>query len=370
MRLAINGRFLTQDVTGVQRVARELVNGIDELLREGSIPFTSVRIVAPNRDLIDTPTLTHIPIVRVGHLSGHMWEQLELSPETGPEMLLCLGNTAPSLRMMAKSPTAVLIHSLSYEYFPSAYSAAFRAAYKIQMPITMARASALFTVSEAERDRIAEYFPDAAHRMKVVENGGLPDAIVDQVASADKGDDAYLLYVGSLTKLKNAERLLRTAVALAKDEGLKFKLVGSSGSVFSNFNIEVPEEVRNRVEFLGHINDPKELVPLYRNAICLLFPSFYESSGIPPMEAMSSGCPVVCSDIPVLRERCGEAAEYCDPASDQSITNAVLKVAKNPELRDQMRKAGMERSRNYRWKNSAEKLLSILYTDNRSQSEP
>jgi len=360
VNLSINGRFLTQQVTGVQRVARELVNGINELIEEGAAPTQSVQILAPKSPLIDPPRLSHIPIHQVGHLGGHAWEQWELSKAAGNEMLLCLGNTAPALRLMANQPTAVMVHDLSFQYFPQAYGLAFRTAYKTLMPLILARSSVLFAVSEAERTKISERYSKAARRMRVIENGGLPDHIADIGTNPRPRTEDYALYVGTLSKLKNAQGLLKTAVSLVRQEGVKFKIVGSSGSVFSQFDIQCPEDVKRNIEFVGQVNDPNELARFYQDAVCLVFPSHYESSGLPPMEAMSQGCPVICSDIPALRERCADAAVYCDPIVPESITEAVRKVIHDGELRSQMSRRGVERARHYRWKTGAAKLLNYL----------
>ncbi len=360
MKLSINGRFLTQDVTGVQRVARELVKSIDQLIAGGNTPIQSARLLAPNRPFIDPPTLSEIKIEKVGRLGGHLWEQIDLAHTAGDETLLCLGNTAPALRLVSGGATAVMIHDLSYEYFPQAYSLPFRAVYKALIPLIMERSSELFTVSEAERLKISERFPKAAKRMHVVENGGLPDELIEKEQPANQSENGYALYVGSLSKRKNADGLLRAAIALARQEGTTFKIVGGTSEVFSDLDFEMPDDVAEQIEFLGQINDPEQLMDIYRNALCLVFPSHYESSGLPPMEAMSLGCPVVCSDIPALRERCADAAEYCISTDPDSIIAAVSRVLKSRELRDHMRQKGIERAKDYRWKSSAQKLLHAL----------
>src|SRR5690606_9183748 len=104
----------------------------------------------------------------------------------------------------------------------------------------------------------------------------------------------------------------------------------------------------------------RSLLFAYRSAQCFLFPSLYEASPLPPIEAMGCGCPVIAGDIPSLRERCGEAALYCDPRSVDDVVRAVETVLDTPELRHRLRDAGYEQARHYSWHHCSEMTLGAI----------
>src|SRR5262249_11045230 len=140
MRIAINGRFLGQEITGVQRVCREFVLAFDRLLSAGELPNVSPRLLVPAAAPNPNPGYRAIEFEAVGRQRGYAWEQFELSKPVGDDILLSLANVAPVLRLMARpSANVVLVHDLSYAYYPAAYSLAFRAAYSVVMQFVMRR---------------------------------------------------------------------------------------------------------------------------------------------------------------------------------------------------------------------------------------
>jgi glycosyltransferase involved in cell wall biosynthesis len=110
---------------------------------------------------------------------------------------------------------------------------------------------------------------------------------------------------------------------------------------------------------LGRVSDGA-VRALYENALCFAFPSLYEGFGIPSLEAMLCGCPVIASDIPALRETCGEAALYCDPHEPKSLARQIRALACDRDLRSKLRTLGLPRARGFSWNRSAELLLDTL----------
>lgn len=354
--LVINGRFLTQSVTGVQRYARELLPAFDQVLADR--PDIDVRLLTPPMDPADVPPLRRIRHQTIGRRQGHAWEQIDLPRYIGNATLFCPGNTAPISSLLGRGRVVVTVHDLSYLYFPDAYSRAFRLLYNRLVPLILRRADRVITVSRSERSAILEHYPFAADRLVAIQNGGLPTGIAIQAPVP--ADVPTVLYVGSLSRRKNFPGMLDVAVRLARQRDIRFDFVGGVSASLRETPAAVPADLRDRIRFHGQVNDWNTLLMLYRSAHCFLFPSFYEASPLPPIEAMGCGCPVVASDIPSLRERCEDAARYCDPADVDDVVHAVEYVLDNAALARCLREAGYAQAERYSWVRCAEATLDAI----------
>jgi glycosyltransferase involved in cell wall biosynthesis len=175
-----------------------------------------------------------------------------------------------------------------------------------------------------------------------------------------KPDRSYVLYVGSLSKRKNFQLAFETACRLARKRGYNFVFVGGRAGGISKSVPRIPDDVRSNLTFAGQIDNTVALMQFYRDAACLLFPSYYEASPLPPIEAMACGCPVIASDIPSLRERCGDAAIYCNPIDIDSIMAVIERVIDDPILRGTLVARGYKRATKYTWESCAAQTLEII----------
>jgi glycosyltransferase involved in cell wall biosynthesis len=359
MDVVINGRFLTQRVTGVQRYARELVQSLDALL--DATPDVRITVLSPR--LSETPPAwRNIKLRQVGFLQGHAWEQFELPRYSRGSILFCPGNTAPAISLLGSQFTIVTVHDLSYRYFPEAYRATFRLWYGFIIPLALRRASCVITVSESERQAILTHYPEAAQRLHAIANGGLPTAFPAGNENLLPQTEGYILYVGSLSKRKNISRMLEAACRLVRKRRFNFIFVGDVSKSLTTTLAEVPEDIASKIKFVGPVEDPALLVSYYRNAKCLMFASLYESSGLPPIEAMACGCPVLASNIPALRERCGDAALFCDPHDVESMTTGLEQLMDDDTLRASLRTFGYQRASTFTWERCARETLDLILT--------
>jgi len=357
MEFVINGRFLTQRTTGVQRYAHELLRALDAILDTDS--DTKITILSPRLNGA-SPPLRNIELRQIGYLQGHAWEQFELPWYSKGKTLFCPGNTAPALSLLRKQRVVVTVHDLSYLYFPSAYSMAFRAWYGMIIPLILKQADQVITVSESERNAILSYYPNVASRLNAIQNGGIPsDSELKRTGSGAEASN-FVLYVGSLSKRKNFPGVLAVACRLARERNLRFIFVGGATGGISGENIEIPSDVAGQITMTGQVDDFRTLISYYRRAACLLFPSFYESSGLPPIEAMACGCPVIASNIPALRERCGDAAVYCNPYDIESICASVVQIMDNTDVRTGLRALGYQRAAKFTWETCARRTLDVI----------
>jgi glycosyltransferase involved in cell wall biosynthesis len=358
MDIVINGRFLTQGITGVQRYARELVQALDIVLT--ARPEFRVTVMSPRLSNAP-PAWRNIVLYQVGYLRGHAWEQFELPWYSRSKVLFCPGNTAPLVSLLGLQRVIVTVHDLSFRHFPDAYSKSFRLWYNFIIPMALRRADAVITVSNAERVAILNHYPSASARLHAIPNGCLPASVEpDRLSLGELADRKYILYAGSLSRHKNFHGVLETACRLIRKRGFYFVFVGGTAGGISAFDLKVPHDVASHITLTGRVDDAT-LFRLYSHATCFLFPSFYEASGLPPLEAMACGCPTIVSNIPALKERCGDAALYCNPHDIDSITATVERVMDDDVLRSRLRSLGHERAANYTWEACAHNTLDLIY---------
>ena len=358
-RFAINGRFLCQPVTGVQRVAREIVREVDALIADGELAARVELICPPDSDLSGL-RLRAIEVRPVGRFRDARWEQLTLPVHCDGVPLLCLGNTAPLRALFGPTPVAVMIHDLSYLQFRQAYRLSYRMAHRMMLPALLRKADLIFTVSGTEEARIRRIAPDIGQRLRIAPNGARswePGALTDRPVPFGGG---YGLYVGAFSRRKNFDRVLEVAIQLAREDACPFVFVGSAPDILCQPRIVVPRDVRHLLHFAGQVDNIDQLGALYRGARYLLFPSLYEASPLPPLEAALFGCPVVASNVASIWERCGEGVEYCDPLRTETIAAAARKVMAGGPVIERQIAANRSRAQIASWKEQARIVSSAM----------
>jgi glycosyltransferase involved in cell wall biosynthesis len=354
--VAINGRFLGQRITGVQRHARELLRAMDVLVAGGSSAAVDFgfSLLTPRGTPAAAPFRT-IPIRQVGSLQGHLWEQIDLRRYVGGTLLLNLCNTAP----LTASNMVATIHDASVYAVPQAYSRPFRTWYRFVIPRLGNRARRIVTVSRFSKAELQRYAGIAADRITVISGGGehilaepADQRIIERLRLTP---GAYVVAVGSLSPHKNLAGVAEAAKKLAR-QGVQTVVTGGINSeVFSSR----PPAEHSHLRLTGYISDG-ELRALYEQAACLVYPSLYEGFGLPPLEAMSCGCPVVASRAASLPEVCGDAAAYCDPADPADIAAVVQQVVSDRSRQEDMRRRGTGRARQFSWSRAAGSMLTLL----------
>jgi len=353
----INGKFTRQHMTGVQRTAFGLLAALDaELARAGaSSAGRWVLLVPPGGT---PPELRCIEVRQVGQPGGSMlsWEQWLLPRAAASGVLLNLAGSAPAFHRRQ----VCMLHDAAIFDRPEAYTLLFRSWYRMLFAWLSRSARTLLTVSEYSKGRLCRHLRVEPARLHVVRNGAdhLGDVEPDQSVFPYYGIEPgrFVLAVGSSNPNKNLPRLEAAVRQLHRDTGLRLVLVGGINSRV--FAPSAADELGDRVVVVrtGPVSDAR-LKALYENAVALVFPSLYEGFGLPPLEAMACGCPVLAANASAIPEICGEGAAYFDPYSCADIERALRGLLTAPERRVELRNAGFRRVRNFRWADSARSLL-------------
>ncbi len=313
----INGRFLTQQLSGVQSFARSICR---ELLTVGPIQI----IVPTNEKPIDHEFEKHL--VLYGKQKGHLWEQFELPAYLRKNpgiVLLNLCNTAP----LKVRNQVITIHDLAFIHNPDWFHPVFSWYYRFLIPKISKNSRAILTVSNTIKSEIAALLKVSETKILVAGNKVSEPLLTASSVKPSQlfvGTDDYFLMVGSRDPRKNfgmVEELFANGF-----RGKKLVIAGSTHRNFKNASNELKKSIH--VLDVGFVNN-SELKWLYENAIAFINPSLYEGFGIPNLEAMALGCKTVCSNIPVFHEICGNAANYFDVNSKESLKNILNNLLDN-----------------------------------------
>lgn len=353
--VAINGKFTSQRLTGVQRVAHEFTSALARLLPGERNPT----LVVPSDHASDTlpPTVARRVVPR---LRGALWEQLALPFATRGQTLVSLCNIGP----LFKRNQVVMIHDVAVLDFPQGYSLKFRLWYRFAFWMLKRRARHILTVSRFSKERIVARLGVAPTDVSTIVSGvdhfgrieGDP-SVLDRLGLAY---DGYVLIVGSLAPGKNLARTLEAIARLERMRPeLRFVIAGGSNVRIFGASALGERASAGNVTWAGYVSDG-ELKALYENAGCFVFPSLYEGFGLPPLEAMYCGCPVIVSREASLPEACGDAALYCDAHDAIDIAATIAQLMGDAELRRELREKGRARASRYRWDAAAKQLIGVL----------
>jgi glycosyltransferase involved in cell wall biosynthesis len=257
------------------------------------------------------------------------------------------------------------IHLMFPQYLPNRLAYAYARA---QMWIAAHRSDCILTVSDASKRDILHLFNIPAEKIVVVYNAidahfslTPPAEAVARVRERYQLNHRFVLYVGNIKPHKNLVRLIEAFDELrAGDlEDVKLLIIGDEISKLPALRRAVHRhKLHKHVRFLGYVPDD-QLAVLYRLAAVFVFPSLYEGFGLPPLEAMASGTPVVTSNVSSLPEVVGDAAVLVDPHDVDSIVAGLRSVLTDPVRAEEMRRKGLERAREFSWERSVAKTLEV-----------
>ena len=324
--VAINGRAAVRsEIGGVERLAREMIVRLPRH-RPGRY-----RILEPNP--------------RLAHRTGHLWEQGVLPARAaGCALIYSPANLAP----LVSRRNVVVIHDAAALRHPEAYSRTYVTYQRIMLPRLARRARRLVTVSEFSKAELVDVLGARPDDVEVIPEG------VDErfTAHVDPGpasaaldlERPYVLVMGTISARKNLSALARVERLLG-ERRIELVLAGSDRGYLRSGSAPGRR--------LGYVPEP--LLPsLYAGARAVVVPSLYEGFGLPCLEAMACGVPVVCSPFGALPETCGEGALLADPGDESEFAEAVLTAACHEPTRGRLSVAGLAQAARYSWETTAQ----------------
>jgi glycosyltransferase involved in cell wall biosynthesis len=368
MRIGINLVFLVSgEGGGIERHIRGLLRGLEAVGGDHEyVLFTSrnctgtFRLGPTMREVVCDVSARFRPAKIV-------WEQTVLPfqlRQHGIDVVLSPANIGP---IVVGRPSVLIMHDVIPFKRPEIFTTIERVAQKTLFSLSARASDAILTVSESSKRDIAELFDVAPAKIHVVpgaaEEKFRPVAITESVRAALREariSDRYLLYVAAGRAYKNVDGLIRAFAQLAERIPHSLVITGLAGRASDDIQrLVVGLGLADRVVFTGFLDDA--LLPaLYSAADVFVFPSFYEGFGLPVIEAMACGTPVVASDRTSIPEAVGDAGLLFDPSRVDDIANAIERVLEDKALRDSLVLKGLARAKLLSWETTAARTLSVL----------
>lgn len=296
-------------------------------------------------------------------------EQLELPVKIARSHIDLLHSPQFNIPLLSRTPQVTTIHDCAYDRFPEEFTSyKAKAYYKFMFPMALQKSKRIIAVSESTKRDLIEFYKITPEKISVIYEG--VDNKFFQIGSDEdinilrnelniSGD--FALYVGLSRPRKNLERSLRAFAKILPSlkDSVKFVLAGKVDNRFLDVK-KLAEQLNidHCVVQLGFVPDDRLLL-LYKAAAFLMLPSLYEGFGLPVLESMASGTPVITSNISSLPEVAGDAAILVNPYNVDEIAQAMYDLFTNTSLRETLRHKGRERAQKFTWKICAEKHLAV-----------
>ncbi len=350
--LIVNLSVLFDRPTGIATYAEQITHQLKPLN-----PTLLTSRIYPDFSCYQIPSNLTPVQGKIGHFSRLLWTQFQI-PKIYQELQgSLLFSPVPEAPLGSKCRTVVMVHDLIPLRFPRLTSPLSHY-FRHYAGHVLKNALHIICNSESTAKDIVDYYHIEPKKITPIHLGYDPTHFKPN-PSVSAG--SYFLYVGRQDLYKNLHRLIAAFAALPKRKDYQLYLVGTQDPRYSPTLLEIAKAhgVQEQVKFLNYVSY-QELPLLYSGALALVFPSLWEGFGIPALEAMACGTPVITSNISALPEIVGDAGILVDPYSIESITKALQDVISDPVLRAQMSRRGLETSAKFNWQTTGKKTLEVL----------
>ncbi len=359
----VDGRPLLGEPTGVGRYLRNILREMVDLA-----PDLTLRLYLDREG--DDGLGSH-PRIERRRLKGSRgrnvvtWTQWVLPGMIRSEPVSLAHFPFYTMPLFLDCPSVITIHDITFSLHPEWFPWKARISFAALAPWSARRADHVLTVSECTRRDLARRYGLHSSRVTVVPLAADPafsprtPAEAGQVASRLGLTPPYLLHLGSLHPRRNIERLLDAFAELAGGRPeVQLVLAGRVEAPWTTMDPMIAERaLEGRVVHLGYVRE-EDLPALVSGAAALVYPSLYEGFGLPVLEAMACGIPVITSNVSALPEVAGDAALLVDPRSREAIAAAMRSILDEPRLRERLIEAGLRRASGFSWRRTAEGTLA------------
>lgn len=352
MNIYINGRFFEYNLTGVVRYSIAVLEEIDKLLSDNKYKLFKVCLLLPP-DINHISGYKNIKVKRVGIHSGAYWEQWDILHYSKDGWLISLSSTGPIL----KRKQLLVMHDAKVARKWKTDARLKQRYFLFCMGLILGKMlKKIITISEYAKSELERYFYINPSKITIAYEGYEHILRINENKNTlDKynlNKKQYILAVGGGSAKNNI--LTAKAMQLINKKNIKLVLTGNiPDNVLAKLNLY------ENVKLIGRVTD-EELVSLYKNALCLCFPSVAEGFGIPPVEAMALNCPVIVSDRDSLPEVCGKAALYCDPNDVNSLAKQLNLIITDKNVEKFLIEKGKENLKRFSWKKTAKIILDEM----------
>ncbi|NJO83116.1 MAG: glycosyltransferase family 4 protein [Blastochloris sp.] len=375
MHIAIDAsRLAATALTGTERYSYELVTALARCDRSNRYTLYCNQRPATLPPLGSNFTLRRIPFPRV-------WTHVRLSAEMlrhPPDTLFIPAHVLPlAVPLLRKTRTVVTVHDLGYLRFPEAHTRVQRLYLRLSTLWSARVATHIIAISSATRADLVRMTGVSPEKITVVHHGLSPRfrpvedrALVDAALERYRITTPYFLYVGTIQPRKNLERLIESFARLdishaqhhlqSPISNLQLVLAGKRGWLSESIVQRVAElGITDRVRFTGYVDDA-DLPALLSGACAFVFPSLYEGFGMPVLEAMACGAPVLTANTSSLPEVAGDAALLIDPENTDAMTDGLARLLEDASLRADLRARGLARAAQFTWDRCAAETYAVL----------
>lgn len=367
LKVGINARYIQRKVTGIEKyILQSLTTLSKKDFQNDYVLFLCNHAPGPkfnfrnNFKKFVTSFPTRSTFARI------IWEQFWLSREIKKENINLFHGTSFVLPFFKPCKYVLTIYDLSYLYYPESYTFLNRLYYLLFLKHSIKIADRIIAISEAAKNEIMHEFGVGERKISVIypsvdEHFGVIRKSTAQIFVEQNYliSSPFFIFVGSLIPRKNLVRIIKAFDKIKNNVAHKLIIIGKRGWLYD----EIFETVRilnlqNRVVFTNYVSE-QDLPLFYNAADALIFTSLHEGFGIPILEAMACGCPVITSNKSSMPEVAGDAAVLVDPIDIDEIADAMMKIVEDEELRKKLVNKGFERAKLFSWENSAKKLLDV-----------
>jgi glycosyltransferase involved in cell wall biosynthesis len=349
MRILFDGHQLGRHQTGNETYVRELLRGLAsrQSIEVVAAVDRGVDLAGLTTGRIDREPLPRQPLLRLPALAL-----------ASRRLRVDLLHSIYYLPPLARRPVLVSIHDVSYERFPQFFSR--RELYKNRLVVAWAarHADVVLALTEHAKAELIDVYHIDADRIRVVP-AGVGEAFLRSHAERGpglrEGGALQILAVGTVQPRKNLLRLVEALRQVARTREVKLRVIGPEGHAAASIRASLRDSAV-AVETLGYVTE-QALVQAYVDADVFVYPSIYEGFGIPVLEAMACGTPVVTSTGGALPEVAGQAALIVDPYDVEGLVAAIIQAADDQSLRERLSGLGRERAQRYSWSSAVDRLV-------------